>query len=61
MATSLQMFLFARPAGALADIVDRRKFLVVAEIAISAASAVFAAIVWLGHATAENLLLFTFV
>jgi MFS family permease len=61
VATSLPMFLFALPAGALADIVDRRKFLVVAEIAITAASAVFAAIVWLGHATAENLLLFTFV
>lgn len=51
-----------RPARrALADIVDRRMFLVVAEIAITAASAVFAAIVWLGHATAENFLLFTFV
>ncbi len=29
VATTLPMFLFAVPAGALADIVDRRKFLVV--------------------------------
>src|SRR3954452_23857759 len=47
VATSLPMFLFALPAGALADIVDRRKFLIVAETAITAVSAVFAAIVWL--------------
>jgi MFS family permease len=61
VATTLPMFLFALPAGALADIVDRRKLLIVAEIAITAVSAVFAAIVWLGLATAGNLLLFTFL
>jgi len=61
VATSLPMFLFALPAGALTDIVDRRKFLLVAEIAITAVSFVFAAVVWLGRATAENLLLFTFL
>ena len=61
VATSLPMFLFALPAGALADIVDRRKFLIVAEIAITAVSAVFAAIVWLGLATPGNLLAFTFL
>jgi MFS family permease len=29
VATSLPLFLFAMPAGALADIVDRRRFLIV--------------------------------
>jgi hypothetical protein len=33
VATTLPMFLLAVPAGALADIVDRRKFLIVAETA----------------------------
>jgi MFS family permease len=61
VATSLPMFLFALPAGALADIVDRRKFLLVAQIVITAVAAVFAAVVWLGRATAANLLLFTFL
>jgi len=60
-ATALPMFLFALPAGALADIVDRRKFLIVAESTITVVSAMFAAIVWLGLATPNNLLLFTFL
>src|ERR1700684_3172439 len=34
VATTLPMFLFALPAGAIADIVDRRKFLIVVEIAL---------------------------
>src|ERR1700761_8765173 len=33
VAASLPIFLFAIPAGALADIVDRRRFLIVGEIA----------------------------
>jgi MFS family permease len=61
VATALPMFLFALPAGALADIVDRRKFLIAAEIAYTAISFVFAAVVWLGLATPGNLLLFTFL
>jgi MFS family permease len=61
VATTLPMFLFALPAGALADIVDKRKFLIVAEIALTVVSAVFAGIVWLGLATPGNLLLFTFL
>src|SRR5437016_2684979 len=60
-ASTLPMFLFAIPAGALADIVDRRKFLIVGEVAIMVTSAAFAAIVWLGIATPLNLLLFTFL
>jgi MFS family permease len=60
-ATTLPMFLFAIPAGALADIVDRRLLLVGAEVASMIVSAIFAAIVWLGVATPINLLLFTFL
>jgi MFS family permease len=61
VATTLPMFLFALPAGAIADIVDRRKFLITVEIALTIVSAVFAAIVWFGLATPVNLLLFTFI
>jgi len=61
VATTLPMFLFALPAGALADIVDKRKFLIAVEIAVTIISAIFAAIVWLGLATPFNLLLFTFL
>jgi MFS family permease len=61
VATTLPMFLFALPAGALADIVDKRKFLIVTEIAVAVLSAIFAAIVWLGLVTPGNLLLFTFL
>src|SRR6266446_4334524 len=61
VATSLPMFLFALPAGALADIVDRRKLLLFAQIVITAVAAIFAAVVWLGRATPANLLLFIFL
>jgi len=61
VATTLPMFLFAVPAGALADIVDRRKFLIVVEIVTTIISAIFAGIVGLGVATPANLLLFTFL
>jgi MFS family permease len=57
---TLPMFLFAIPAGALADIVDRRKLLIVAEILLTIVSAAYAAVVSLGLATPGNLLLFTF-
>lgn len=61
VATTLPMFLFAVPAGALADIVDKRKFLIGAEVLTTAISAVFAAIVALQLANPFNLLLFTFL
>jgi MFS family permease len=61
VATTLPMFLVAIPAGALADILDIRKFLIVSESAYTLMSAIFAAIVWLGLATPANLLLFTFL
>ncbi len=61
VATTLPMFLFALPAGVLADIIDRRKLLIVAEILATAVSAIFAAIVSLHLATPSNLLLFVFL
>ena len=61
VATALPMFLFAIPAGALADILDKRLFLIVGESAIAITSIMFAAIVWLNLATPFNLLLFTFL
>jgi MFS family permease len=61
VATTLPMFLFAVPSGALADIVDRRKLLLVGEVAIMIVSAIFAAIVALDLATPINLLVFTFL
>ena len=59
--SSLPICLFAIPAGALADIFDKRKFLIVVETITTAASAVYAVIVGLGWATPANLLLFTFL
>ena len=61
VASSLPLFLFALVAGALADIVDRRRYLLVAESLITAVSAIFAALVWLGFITPGILLLFAFL
>jgi MFS family permease len=61
VSTTLPIFLFAVPAGALADIVDKRKFLIVIEIAITVVAVAFATVVWAGVATALSLLLFTFL
>jgi predicted MFS family arabinose efflux permease/quinol monooxygenase YgiN len=61
VANSLPMFLFAIPAGALVDIVDRRRFLIVGESAITITSAVFAALVWLRLITPNSLLLISFI
>ena len=61
VATSLPMFLFALPAGALADIVDRRRFLILVQIALAVVAAAIAALVWLGLITPVLLLMFTFL
>jgi predicted MFS family arabinose efflux permease len=61
VASSLPMFLFAIPAGALADIVNQRRFLIVGESSITIVSAAFAALVWLHLITPASLLLFSFV
>jgi len=56
-ASSLPICLFAIPAGALADIFDKRRFLIVVETITTVVSAVYALIVGLAPA---NLLVFTF-
>ena len=61
VATSLPMFLLAIPAGALSDIVDRRKFLLAGELFIMASSVVFAVLVSRHLITPASLLLMTFI
>jgi predicted MFS family arabinose efflux permease len=61
VANSLPMFLFAIPAGALADIVDRRRLLIWGESAILITSTAFAALVWLHLITPVTLLIFSFI
>jgi MFS family permease/quinol monooxygenase YgiN len=61
VATSLPMFLFAIPAGALVDIVDRRVFLIIGESAVTLAATAFAALVWFHLITPVSLLVFTFL
>jgi MFS family permease len=61
VANSLPMFLFAIPAGALIDIVDKRKFLIAGEISIAVIATVFAALVWLHLVTPISLLVFAFL
>ena len=61
VANSLPMFLFAIPAGALADIVNQRRFLIFGESAITITSIAFAALVWLHLITPVTLLVFSFV
>jgi predicted MFS family arabinose efflux permease len=57
--STFPIFLLALPAGALADIFDKRKYLIVVETLYTAVSALYAAMVGLGLATPGNLLLFT--
>src|ERR1700693_2552249 len=60
VANNLPMFLFALAAGALADIFDKRRFLIWVETATTLLSAVFAALVAWGQVTPPTLLLFMF-
>ena len=61
VATTLPMFLFSLPAGALADIVDRRRLLIVVQITGVAVAALFAIFVWLEWITPNWLLTFIFL
>jgi len=61
VAISLPICLLAIPAGALSDIVDRRKFLIFGELSIMAASVVFALLVSRHLITPASLLIRTFV
>lgn len=60
-ATTLPVFLFALPAGALGDLFDRRKLLVWTQIFLAAVLSLFTALLWTGSVTAWTLLLFTFI
>jgi predicted MFS family arabinose efflux permease len=60
-ASTLPICLLAIPAGALADIFDKRRYLLVVETLTTAVCAVYAVMVSLGLATPGNLLLFTFL
>jgi MFS family permease len=61
VASSLPMFLFALPAGALADIVDKRRFLIGCEIALAVVAFASAVLVRLNLVDPTVLLLFTFL
>jgi MFS family permease len=61
VANTLPIFLFALPAGALADLVDRRKFLIVGMVVNTVIATIYAVIVGLGLADPFNLLAFTFL
>ena len=61
VANSLPLFLFALPAGALADMIDKRRFILVLEILTTLFSAAFALLVGVHAATPAVLLLFTFL
>ena len=61
VASSLPMFLFALPAGALADIIDRRRLLIGIQVAVTALVATFGLLVWWSWVTPDILLGFTFL
>lgn len=61
VALSVPVFLIALPAGALADIVDRRKFLLITQSSMVAASAVLGILAITGTVTPQVLLVFTFL
>jgi MFS family permease len=56
VATTLPMFLLTLPAGALTDIIDARRMLIGAQIAVTAVSIVFASVVAMHWATPAVLL-----
>ena len=60
-ATTLPIFLLALPAGALADIVDRRKVLLAVTLFLTVVAAALGGLVWLGLVTPWVLLVFTFL
>ena len=61
VAATLPVFLLAIPAGALVDIVDKRRFLILGEALITLSACAFAALVWFHLVTAWSLLVFAFL
>ena len=60
-ASSLPMFLFALPSGVMADIVDRRKYLLFSQLWVFIAAAGLTVLSFTGHVTPTVLLLATFL
>ncbi|MBK0400980.1 MFS transporter [Limibaculum sp. M0105] len=60
-ATTLPVFLFALPAGALADITDRRRLLIRVNLGMALTAAAMTRLVAAGAMTASLLLVFTFL
>src|SRR5579884_1370 len=60
-ASSLPAFFFYIPAGALADIVDRRRLLIATQLSMVAAAAGLGVLTMTRHITPGVLLLFTFL
>ncbi|MGX9963937.1 MFS transporter [Roseomonas sp. F4] len=60
VASLLPVFLLALPAGALADIVDRRRYLILAQAWIAAAGTLLALLAWTGTLGAWGLVALTF-
>ena len=61
VATSLPLFLFALPAGALADMLDKRRLIFALEVLTTLFTAVFALLVSLSIVSPTVLLLYTFL
>src|SRR5438309_277245 len=61
MATSLSIFLLALPAGALADIVDRRKLFLVTQYFSLVIAAILSILTFGGFTTSSILVVFTFL
>lgn len=61
MAVSLPIFLFALPAGALADVVDRRKMLLVVNVIACGLAAILACLIQMDVISPSLLLVFTFL
>jgi MFS family permease len=61
VALSLPVFLIALPAGALADMIDRRKFLLVTQSSMVAAAGVLGVLTITGKVNPQLLLVFTFL
>lgn len=61
VALSLPVFLIALPAGALADSVDRRKFLLITQSSMVAAAGVLGVLTITGRMNPQVLLVFTFL
>ncbi|SFE40091.1 MFS transporter [Nitrosomonas sp. Nm166] len=60
-ATALPVFLFALPAGALGDLLNRRQLLLWTQIFLAFVLFLFAGLLWQGVVNAWVLLLFTFI